>query len=484
MLFNSLPFAIFLPLVFIIYWALAKRSINIQNVFLLIASYTFYAWWDIRFLILIIISSLTDYIVGYYIHASSEQSKRKLLLWTSILLNLGLLAFFKYFNFFQDSFIDMFNSVGIAVSPFTLKVILPVGISFYTFQTLSYTIDIYRRKIEPTKNAIAFFTFVAFFPQLVAGPIERAANLIPQFLKRRTFDYHQAVGGLRLIVWGLFKKAVIADRLAVYVDMTFGDPGSWYGINLILASLFFVVQIYCDFSGYSDMAIGIARLLGFNLMTNFRTPFFSTSFKEFWNRWHISLSTWFRDYIYISLGGNRVNLFRWTVIILITFAVSGLWHGSEWTFIVFGLFHGVLVAGERFLNTGLKWVHKTPRILKMAMVFMIFCFTMILFRSESFSNSLLFISHIPMNLNLQFSDITSLGASLHELFSSKFDLLITIASLLIFLIFEIWIGKEDFNIRLSKFSAPLRWLIYYMVVGWIIIFGIFDNARNFIYFQF
>jgi len=340
MLFNSIEFAIFLPIIFALYWAL-KRDLKLQNLLLLAASYVFYGWWDWRFLSLIAFSSMVDYFVGLQMGKTEEQSRRKLLLWVSICVNLGFLGFFKYFNFFAESFSDAFTLLGTPIEATRLNIILPVGISFYTFQTLSYSIDIYRKKLEPTRDIIAFFAFVSFFPQLVAGPIERAKNLLPQFYIKRTFEQDKAIDGLRQILWGLFKKVVIADNCAEYVNIIFSNPSDYSGSTLFLGGVLFAFQIYGDFSGYSDMAIGTARLFGFNLMKNFAFPYFSRDIAEFWRRWHISLSTWFRDYLYIPLGGSRGGTWMKIKNTFIIFVVSGFWHGANWTFIFWGFLNAL-----------------------------------------------------------------------------------------------------------------------------------------------
>lgn len=308
MLFNSIDFAIFLPLVFILYWFVTVNSLKLQNLLIVLSSYLFYGWWDWRFLSLIFISTIVDYLVGLRIVNEQIVFKRKLLLWTSIVVNIGFLGFFKYYNFFLDNFQTAFSFFGSDISATTLNVILPVGISFYTFQTLSYTIDVYKKKLTPTKDFIAFSAFVSFFPQLVAGPIERATNLLPQFYRNRTFDSDKAIDGLRQILWGLFKKMVIADNCAEYANIIFNNSGEYGGSTLVLGALFFTFQIYGDFSGYSDIAIGTSRLFGFNLKRNFSFPYFSRDVSEFWRRWHISLSSWFRDYLYIPLGGAKEGL--------------------------------------------------------------------------------------------------------------------------------------------------------------------------------
>ncbi|MDB9955033.1 MBOAT family protein, partial [Flavobacteriaceae bacterium] len=327
MLFNTIDFAIFLPIVFILYWVVNK-NLKFQNILIIASSYLFYGWWDWRFLSLILFSTLVDYSVGVLLQKQNNKPKRKILLWFSIIINLGFLGYFKYYNFFLDNFVSAFSLFGIEINQNSLNIVLPVGISFYTFQTLSYTIDIYKRKLEPTKDIIAFAAFVCFFPQLVAGPIERATNLLPQFYKKRVFEYHKAVDGLKQILWGLFKKIVIADNCAQLANEIFNNSSDYSGSTLVLGAIFFTFQIYGDFSGYSDIAIGTSRLFGFNLKQNFAFPYFSRDMGEFWRRWHISLSTWFRDYLYIPLGGSRGGIGMKVRNTFIIFIVSGFWHGA------------------------------------------------------------------------------------------------------------------------------------------------------------
>lgn len=342
MLFNSVEYLLFLPIVFLLYWSIAKR-LKIQNAFIVIASYIFYGWWDIRFLALIIFTTICSYISGCLIgKCESNNIARKWVSGVNIAINLTVLGVFKYYDFFVESFAQMFSAFGLNVDYVTLNIVLPVGISFYTFQALSYSIDVYRRQLNPTRDLIAFVAYISFFPQLVAGPIERATSLLPQFMQRRYFDYTKAVDGMRQILWGLFKKVVVADGCAMAVDRVFEDYGAYDSSSLVLAAILFAMQIYGDFSGYSDIAIGSARLFGINLMRNFKFPYFSRDIAEFWRRWHISLNTWFRDYVYIPLGGSRegtLKTFRNTMII---FLLSGLWHGANMTFIVWGLYHALL----------------------------------------------------------------------------------------------------------------------------------------------
>ncbi|MEQ9581622.1 MAG: MBOAT family O-acyltransferase, partial [Arenibacter sp.] len=350
MLFNSIDFAFFLPLVFLLYWFFTKNNLKYQNILIVFASYLFYGWWDWRFLSLIIFSTLVDFSIGNLLRNERNITKRKIYLWTSIVVNLGFLGFFKYYNFFIESFTEAFSFFGNNIEGDRLNIILPVGISFYTFQTLSYTIDVYKEKLEPTKDIIAFTAFVSFFPQLVAGPIERATNLLPQFYKRREFNYALAIDGLRQILWGLFKKIVIADNCAKYANLIFNNSDDYSGSTLIMGALFFTFQIYGDFSGYSDIAIGTSRLFGFNLMQNFAFPYFSRDIAEFWRRWHISLSTWFRDYLYIPLGGSRGGTWMKIRNTFIIFIVSGFWHGANWTFVIWGFLNALYFLPLLLLN--------------------------------------------------------------------------------------------------------------------------------------
>jgi alginate O-acetyltransferase complex protein AlgI len=357
MIFNSLEFFVFLIIVYGLYWFVFKKHLKAQNILLLAASYVFYGWWDWRFLSLIMLSTIVDYFVAIQINQNNEQSKRKAWLWVSVVFNIGLLGFFKYYNFFVDSWIDMFSMFGYNMqSTWTLKVILPVGISFYTFQTMSYSFDVYYKKLKPTTDFLSFAAFVSFFPQLVAGPIERASNLLSQILNKRTFSYEQSVSGIKLILWGLFKKIVIADALAPMVDDIFTNYSTYPASTLILGVTMFSFQVYGDFSGYSDIAIGTAKLFGIELMSNFKFPQFSRNVAEYWQRWHVSLSTWFRHYIYIPLGGSRKSKLISIRNICIVFLVSGFWHGANWTFIFWGGFHAlafipVFLIGMRFIRT-------------------------------------------------------------------------------------------------------------------------------------
>ncbi|MDN5203075.1 MBOAT family protein [Fulvivirgaceae bacterium BMA10] len=473
MLFNSIAFLVFLPVVFILYWFIVNKNLKVQNFFLVVASYVFYGWWDWRFLSLIVISSSIDFIVGQFLGKEERKNKRKLLLSISILANLGFLGFFKYFNFFVESLRSSLETIGVHAELTTLHIILPVGISFYTFQTMSYTIDLYKRKIEPCHDWMAFFAFVSFFPQLVAGPIERAKHLLPQFYKIRRFDYSRAVTGSRLILWGMFKKIVIADRLAEYVNLVYNHPQDHQGITVILATIFFAFQIYCDFSGYSDIAIGVARLFGFDLMTNFRTPYFSASIKEFWSRWHISLSTWFRDYVYIPLGGNRASTPRWIYNLMMTFLVSGLWHGANWTFVIWGFIHGSINAIEALWSKYKPFNLRLPHLIRVFITFTIVCFAWIFFRANHVQDAFLLIQN-AFNISFDWDSIKLIAVF-------NFMILLLLISLLIFV--EL-VMQSDFIKRKVFVYQPVRYLAYSMVIMIMALLGVFQNEQDFIYFQF
>ncbi len=342
MLFNSIAFALFLPVVFLLYWFVTRRSLRAQNLLLIAAGFLFYGWWDWRFLLLLLATSMTDYTVALAMGRTADPGRRKVLLGLSLAGNLGTLGVFKYYDFFARSFADLFARLGIGSDPLLLKVVLPVGISFYTFQALSYTIDVYRRRIDAVRDLPAFLAFISFFPQLCAGPIERASHMLPQFMRPRTFDPALAADGMRQMLWGFFKKTVIADNCAPLVADIFGHYHQYGAGTLLWGALLFTFQIYGDFSGYTDIALGCARLFGFDLMRNFAFPYFSRDIAEFWRRWHISLTSWFRDYLYIPLGGSRGSTLFQARNILVIFLVSGFWHGANWTFIAWGLFNGLL----------------------------------------------------------------------------------------------------------------------------------------------
>ncbi len=483
MLFNSLDFAIFLPIVFILYWFVVSRNISRQNSLIIIASYLFYGWWDWRFLGLIAFSTLVDYGIGITLGKTETERHRKLLLWSSLCVNLGILGFFKYYNFFVENFVSAFSFFGHSISIDALKIILPVGISFYTFQTLSYTIDVYRRQLEPTTNFIAFAAFVSFFPQLVAGPIERATHLLPQFNKARIFDTQAARDGLRQILWGLLKKIVIADNCAEFANIIFNNSDQYTGSTLLLGAFFFTFQIYGDFSGYSDIAIGTARLFGFDLKQNFAFPYFSRDIAEFWRRWHISLSTWFRDYLYIPLGGSRGSTALKVRNTFIIFLVSGFWHGANWTFIVWGglnaLYFLPLLLSKRNRNH-IEIVAKgnfLPTFRETLSIILTFGLTVlawIFFRAESLSHAFSYLSDM-------------LSSSLFTIpkLEDPRGAFITIVLITLFMIVE-WIGRaEQYGFAFIKYlpSRLIRYCIYYIVIAVILFFGNF-NENEFIYFQF
>lgn len=487
MLFNSIEFALFLPVVFILYWFVAQKNVRFQNFFLILASYFFYGWWDWRFLALIAFSSSVDYLVGIALSNTNNQQKRKLLLYTSIFVNIGLLGFFKYFNFFAESFADAFTLLGKPIETSRLNIILPVGISFYTFQTLSYSIDVYKRKLKPTKDIISFFAFVSFFPQLVAGPIERATNLLPQFYKKRTFQYQNAVDGLRQILWGLFKKIVIADNCAELANQVFSNYAELNGSMLVLGAIFFTFQIYGDFSGYSDIAIGTARLFGFNLMQNFNFPYFSRDIAEFWRRWHISLSTWFRDYVYIPLGGSRGSIWMQIRNVFIIFLVSGFWHGANWTFLAWGFLNAcyflplLLTKNNRnHLDTVAqgKIIPSLKEVLQIAITFAITVFAWIFFRAETMADAFAYIGQICSSSLFDAPFIITEKTGTH-IFPKTIYLL-----LFIFLLIE-WFGREHkYAIEKLGFTwkPVFRYAFYYAII--FMIFWFSGKQQEFIYFQF
>jgi D-alanyl-lipoteichoic acid acyltransferase DltB (MBOAT superfamily) len=481
MLFNSIDFAVFLPIVFALYWFVTNKSLKMQNLLIIGASYLFYGWWDWRFLSLIIFSTLVDYAVGVGLSKQENQTKRKLLLWTSITVNLGFLGLFKYYDFFLENFISAFSLLGMPIQANSLNIILPVGISFYTFQTLSYSIDVYRRKLEPTKDFFAFAAFVCFFPQLVAGPIERATHLLPQFYSKRKFDYSLAVDGMRQILWGLFKKIVIADNCANYANIIFNNSEDYSGSSLALGAIFFTFQIYCDFSGYSDIAIGTSRLFGFDLMQNFNFPYFSRDIAEFWRRWHISLSTWFRDYLYIPLGGSRGGTWMKVRNTFIIFIVSGFWHGANWTFIVWGALNAVyflpllltknnrnhidIVAKGRYL----------PSIRELLSILLTFGLTVVawvFFRAEN-------ITHATTYIIDMFTDFNS-----YLSFNVYWEYKKILLFITVFITIE-WFGREGqyaLDSLGSNWKRPVRYLMYYAIMLAIFWYG--GEEQQFIYFQF
>ncbi len=477
MLFNSIIFAIFLPIVFIIYWLL-RKNMRLQNLFVVVASYVFYGWWDWRFLILIAFTSFCSWgsglLIGKSLTQPSLEGRSKFWLWLNIAINLGILGVFKYYDFFVSSFAGM---LGVDASHHLLNVILPVGISFYTFQALSYSIDVYRGRIAPTKDVIAFFAYVAFFPQLVAGPIERATNLLPQFEKTRTFDYAAAVDGMRRILWGLFKKVVVADNCAIYVNQVWATYDTHSGSTLVLAAILFAFQIYGDFSGYSDIAIGTAKLFGINLKDNFLTPYFSRNVAEFWKRWHISLNTWFVDYVYIPLGGSRNG--QWNTIrnTFVIFLLSGLWHGANWTYVTWGLYHALLFVPLILLGATKKYRDAATwrQIPQMLLTFGLVVIGWIIFRAPSITEAWVYISSMcnrsllsaPWLIDRTFYVPTFLG-------------------IVVMLVLE-WLNREQKHglARISRY-ASIRYAVYFALTMVCVLYMYLhiETDSQFIYFQF
>lgn len=482
MLFNSLQFLIFLPIVFILYWFVFKK-LRAQNLLVVVVSYIFYGWWDWRFLILIFITTLFSYISGLMINKFRE--KGKIICAVNIIINLAILGYYKYFNFFADNLQLLFSQFGYQLDWVTLDIILPVGISFYTFQALSYTIDVYRKDTPATRDFIAFTSFISFFPQLVAGPIERSTNLLPQFLKPRTFNYNNAVIGLRQMLWGFFKKIIIADNCAFLANEIFDNYQDCNGSLLLLGALFFTFQIYGDFSGYSDIAIGTARLFGINLMKNFNLPYFSRDISEFWRRWHISLNKWFIDYVYIPLGGSRISKYISIRNVLIVFILSGLWHGANWTFIAWGTYNGILIVLLILLGKNKKrdniispnrFLPPLKEIGEITLTFILVVFGWILFRAESITIACDYISNMCNSSIFAIPNFREIGLGLIKL-------TYTIGFVIILQIVDWTQRKQDFGLEISNIKYRfIRWVIYLFII---LIFTIFAGGQEtFIYFQF
>lgn len=478
MLFNSIDFAIFLPLVFFLYWFVFTKKLKHQNLLILLVSYYFYGFWDIKFLGLLVFSSVLDFFIGVGLSNTHNGNRRKILIALSICLNLGLLMYFKYFNFFIESFESAFTFFGYHLHCDSLNIVLPVGISFYTFQTMSYSIDVYRKDLIPSKDFIAFSAYVSFFPQLVAGPIERATHLLPQFDTKRTFDSQKAFDGMRQILWGLFKKIVIADNCADCVNLIFNQSDSANGSTLMIGALLFSFQIYGDFSGYSDIAIGTSRLFGFDLMRNFHFPYFSKNVTEFWRNWHISLTTWFRDYVYIPLGGSKVSLGKKIRNTLIVFLISGFWHGANWTFIFWGLVNALFLMPSLIFKKSKPPTNLTANLdkfnlkqfISIVLTFILISFSWILFRSESMGQALIIISEI-------------FSPSLFY-FPNHVPEVFLFVLLIVFIVIE-WQGKTC-EFAIQKLSLNWSWYyrygFYYLIAISIFWFG--GSEQQFIYFQF
>ncbi|WP_288205077.1 MBOAT family O-acyltransferase [uncultured Parabacteroides sp.] len=479
MLFNSIEFIVFLPIVFILYWS-ANKNLKWQNLLVVIASYVFYCWWDIRFLFLIILTSSFCFISGILIErAEGNRKKQKVINTINILLNLGILGTFKYFNFFSANLKTALHTLGFEPDWITLDILLPVGISFYTLQALSYSIDVYQKKISACHDPVAFFAFVSFFPQLVAGPIERATNLLPQFYKRRTFDYHKAIDGCQQMLWGFFKKMIIADNCAIAVNEIWSTYQYQSGFTLLLEAFLFTFQIYGDFSGYSDIAIGCSRLFGINLMKNFNYPYFSRDISEFWRRWHISLSTWFRDYIYIPLGGSRCKKTKVIRNTFIIFIISGLWHGANWTFVAWGIYHALLFIPLLLLNKNRRYTGNIaaegkylPSLKEVAQIlgtFLLVLIGWIIFRANDINEAFDYLSHL-------------FSPSLFEV-SFLYGKKALIYCLLLFIVEWFQRDKEHgLQINRNVKSPVIRWSIYYILIFIIILLQ--GTPANFIYFQF
>lgn len=487
MIFNSIHFALFLPIVFLLYWFVTKKNLKIQNLLLLFSSYFFYACWDYRFLFLLIFSTLLDYFTGIKMHEAKSHNIKRLWLWLSISINLGFLGVFKYYNFFATSFAEAISNLGLNANPWTLKIILPVGISFYTFHGLSYVIDIYKNRIKAEKNFIDYSVFVSFFPLLVAGPIERATHLLPQIKKRRFFSYAKGVDGLKQILWGLFKKIVIADQCAYFANMIFNNSSDYSGSTLALGAILFSFQIYGDFSGYSDIAIGTAKLFGIDLLRNFAFPYFSRDIAEFWRRWHISLSSWFRDYLYIPLGGSRGGIWMKIRNTFIIFLVSGFWHGANWTFIIWGFLNALYMVPLIMFNinrNNLDIVAKgkifptIKEVISMVITFCLTVFAWIFFRSENISYAINYIKSLFTGLLAKNYYIQTYDFLRGEIGIGIFFVII------LFFAIE-WIGREK-QYAISDFfvekTRAYRWAFYYTIILLMIIFS--GVKQQFIYFQF
>ena len=479
MLFNSIEFLLFLPVVLILYWFVTNKNLTVQNALLLFSSYFFYSCWSRKFLMLLIFSTLLDYFTGLMMYQAKNQVRKRFWFWLSISVNLGFLGVFKYYNFFQSSLAEALGHAGIKTNFYTLSIILPVGISFYTFHGLSYVIDIYNNKIKPCKNFIEYSVFVSFFPLLVAGPIERATHLLPQIQKERKFDYAKAVDGLRQILWGLFKKMVIADNCAQYANLIFKDTLPYSGSTNILGAVFFALQIYCDFSGYSDIALGTAKLFGIDLLRNFAFPYFSRDIAEFWRRWHISLSSWFRDYLYFPLGGSRGGKWKNVRNTFIIFLVSGFWHGANWTFICWGALNAIYFLPLLLLKRNRDNIDIVAKgrllpsagdAFKIATTFSLTILAWIFFRSSSVSMAVAYIGKI-FTKALFYPPAIQPAA-------------ILVAFILLFILIE-WVGREEqfATARLGfKWPRPLRWA-FYLGIG-LSIFFYSGFEQQFIYFQF
>ncbi len=477
MFFNSLSFALFLPIIFVLYWFVFSKNKSTQNTFLIVVSYYFYSCWDWRFLFLLLFSTLLDYFTGIQIEKSTNERSRKFWFWLSIIVNLGFLGAFKYYNFFAASFSQALTSIGIQSSPFLLNVILPVGISFYTFHGLSYVIDIYYKRIKAEKNVVDYALFVSYFPLLVAGPIERATHLLPQVKVKRSFDFEKAKEGVYQIIWGLVKKVVIADTCATYANAIFDNYTSMNSASLILGAVYFAFQIYGDFSGYSDMALGMSKLFGLDLLRNFNYPYFSRDIAEFWRRWHISLSSWFRDYLYIPLGGSRGSKLKQVRNVFIIFVVSGFWHGANWTFLAWGFINALYFLPSLLLGTNrdnietaeLHWDLNSIKVFfSILATFTLSCVAWVFFRAKSITIAFDYLERIVTNRNFVSQYLVN------ERYNYELILLV-----LAFIVVE-W--KSRFKIE--PISGKYSNLKLVLCVLAIIALGTYSDYKEFIYFQF
>lgn len=477
MLFNSLAYGVFLTVVFSVYWLLPHKY---RWVLLLAASYYFYMNWNVKYVLLIFMVTAVSYAAARLLEKEERRARRKAVLTGAVLACLGVLVYFKYFVFLSNSVISVLNRFSLKLHPVTMKIMLPVGISFYTFQTMSYVLDVYRGKVKPEHHFGIYATFISFFPQLVAGPIERTSNLLPQIKSKKTFDYEQASYGLKLMAWGFFKKLAIADVVAQHVDMAYTALPTRTGFDFALAVFFFTIQIYCDFSGYSDIAIGSAKLLGIDLMTNFKSPYFSKRVREFWTRWHISLSTWFRDYLYIPLGGNRCSQMRTNINLIITFLVSGLWHGANWTFVIWGGINGAVQIAENTCDKlcgGGK--HNRLFSLVSTLAVFIFCnFAWVFFRAESLSDAAYVIIHMFDGISdpLRYINTT--------LSLNKIELLSILGTIGILAIYDYASLKTDVIVWISQRPLVVRWTVYLLLVMMTVYRLKVGSVTEFIYFQF
>ena len=473
MTFQSLEYLIFLPVVFILYWTWCRRSKTLQNGLIVTASLVFYGWWDWRFLGLLLLTAFSTFLAGMWMGRTDDEKKRKWINIGAIVLNIGILFFFKYFNFFVQSFADVFSLFGAKMNVHTLKILLPVGISFYTFSALSYSIDVYQRKVEPTRDLLAYLAYVTFFPSILSGPISRAQKQLPQYFKKRVFDYDKAVSACKLMLWGGVLKLCLADRLGIYVDTVYANIAQHNGTTLFLTSILYTIQIYADFAGYSLMAIGSGRLLGIELQNNFNRPYFAKTVTDFWRRWHISLTTWFRDYIYFPLGGNRCSKARWVLNTMIVFTVSGLWHGAAYTFLIWGAMHGAcmvierLVYGEKIKQLSDKF--SIANLLRLMLTFTIVNFAWVFFRVNDLSDVMTIFRKIFTEPGMPFLDTNTL----------------MMAFFAMALVFAYdFIEEKQLNIHLlSSKNIVVRYLTAVLLIVYILAFGVL-NGGSFIYFQF